>query len=99
MAKAIVRTQARNKASSEVREICNPGILAGIPGRDGRLTRQRLRHQALAGRAAPGGRAGPFPSCPSDTALSIDSVVPVGKGGSKTEFYSIKAFTPAVLAL
>ena len=38
MTKAIVETQPLNKASSETSEICNPGIWAGIPGRDGQLT-------------------------------------------------------------
>lgn len=27
-----------NKASSETGELCSPGVLAGIPGRDGHLT-------------------------------------------------------------
>lgn len=72
MTKVIVETQPLNKASSEAREICNPGIWAGIPGRDGQLTLesqpQSQTHQAQAGAPPQCPRNG-FTSCPGDTAL------------------------------
>lgn len=58
MTKVIVETQPLNKASSEAREICNPGIWAGIPGRDGQLT---LESQPQS--QTPGSKGqGPLPS-------------------------------------
>lgn len=78
MTKAIVKTQPLNKASSEIREICNPGILAGIPGRDGHLPGKASpspRHQAPEGRATSRGRAGPTQGTDSHLVLGTVPLV------------------------
>lgn len=76
MAKAIVETQPPNKASSEIREMCNPGILAGIPGRDGHLTTASQLQPQTPGSKGQGplpsqgqGSGNGFTSCSGDTAL------------------------------
>lgn len=98
MTTAIVKTQPLNKASSDIREICNPGILAGIPGMGTYPAKpDPAQDTRLKGRATPHGRAGPTQGT---TPILLqghclwknmpDSVVPVGKGRSGTEFHHIK---------
>ena len=64
-----------NKASSETGELCSPGVLAGIPGRDGHLTMGASpRHQAPKGSSHSPTEVKPSPgngviSWPEDTTL------------------------------
>lgn len=97
MAAATSRTQAPDKASSEIRDTRKPGVSAGIQGGDGTHLGEAARPQTAGSRRRPGS-AGRFPPRPDPGTLSLEQHLRVcgsgcPGGGKRGQISSGEAFS------